>query len=448
MLLLVGAAVIFGRDLGQPSAEFDEAVYLASARALAGGAELGREVFSSQPPLFFAVLELTYRLAGESAEALRVLMLLFTLGGAVAAWALVRPMSGAGGGLLAAALFLAAPAVGERAAVISADIPAISLGVGALAAAAAVSRRPWLGAVAGGLLVAALMVKLLAVPFVPAVVVGLWAARAGRAAWAWAVGGAAGVTLLVLLPYLGALDALWNGAVGTREAARRVIAGGPGGTDWLLVTGYVGLGLAGLVALLSGIGAPREWWRQRASILALFVGGGLFLLLHRPLYTHHYVVLSAPLALFVASAWTRLRAAPVVIGIAVALLVPLAVRSREAPPENYSAQRGAAVVLEDETTSGQRVLSDLPLVPLMAGRETPPETIDVSYTRMGSDPDAPRQVAERLDEAGAVVAGRSFLVDPALLAQIEDRFPRRVDVEGIRVYLPSRSTGRPSGPIS
>ncbi len=447
VLLLLGAA-LFGRELSSPSAEFDEAVYLASARALAEGAQLGGEVFSSQPPLFFTFLEAAYALADGNAVAIRIGMLVLTLAGGVAAWALVRPMAGPVGGLIGAALFIMAPAVAERAAVVSADVPSVALGVGALAAAAAAGRRPAWGAAAGGLLAAALLVKLLAAPFLPAVLVGLWAARAGRAAWGWAVGGAVAVTVAVMLPHAGAIGDIWTGVAGTRDAARGVIAGGPGGVDWFQMLGFLGLAAAAVVALAAGVGAPREWWRERASILALLAGGILFCLVHRPLFSHHYVAISAPLALLVASAWPRLRAAPVVVGVALLLLAPLAIQSRATPPRDYAAQQGAAVILEEETSPRLPVVSDLPLVPALAGRSTPPGVIDASYVRMGSDPDAPGAVLAASDGAGAVVAGRAFLANPSLLAAIERRFPRVETAGDIRIYLPAEPDGRPSGPMS
>jgi len=81
--ILAIAGLVLGRGIGAPSAEFDEAVYLASARALAGGAELGREVFASQPPLFFTALEGAHRLVGGDASLIRAFMLVGALGGAV-----------------------------------------------------------------------------------------------------------------------------------------------------------------------------------------------------------------------------------------------------------------------------------------------------------------------------------------------------------------------------
>lgn len=450
--LMVVGGLLLGRGLGSPSAEFDEAVYLASARALAEGAQLGGEVFSSQPPLFFAFLEGAYALTDGSAIAIRMAMLALTLAGGLAAWALVRPMAGPAGGVAAAALFVLAPAVANRAAVISADVPSVALGIAALAAAAAAGRRPAWGFAAGGLLAAALLVKLLAAPFVPAVIVGLWAVRAGRSAYAWGVAGAIVVALAVLVPYAGAVGEIWTGVAGTREAARGVVAGGPGGTDWLEMVAFAGVGVLALAGIVGGLRAPREWWRERASIIALLAGGIVFCLLHRPLFSHHYVVISAPLALFAASAWRRLWAAPLVIGLAALLLAPFAIRAREAPPRDYSDQERAAVLLEEETRPSQRVVSDLPLVPMLAGREVPPQTIDASYVRMGSDPAAPEAVVDAASGAGAVVAGRAFLADPELLARIEERLPRVVEVGGIRVYLAESASGgdsgRPSAPIS
>ncbi len=442
----MAAGVVLGRGLGTPSAEFDEAVYISSARALAGGAELGRDVFASQPPLFFSFLEGSYRLFEGSDTAIRALMLVVTLGGAVASWALVRQIAGRVAGLIAAALFLLAPAVVDRAAVISADVPAVALVVGAVAVATVlVPKRAEWALAAGALVGAAVMVKLLAAPLVPAVLIALWAVRAPIRAYGYAVVGGAAVVVAAIIPYLGSADALWEGVAGIRGDARGVFGPGVGGGTAVLFVSLAGLAIAAAAGLVAAAGEPRSWWRERAAILAMVVGGLVFVFVHRPLFAHHLVVISVPLALLAASAWPVLRARPAagfaaVFGI-VMLLAPLPIRDREAPPSAFEDQERVAEIVRAQTAPSEPVISDLPLVPILADRTSPPQTIDVSFVRMGSDPDAPAIVLAEAEDAGAVVAGRAFLESPGLMDQLAARFPESERVGDITVFY----RGLPAG---
>lgn len=446
LILVAAAALVLGRGIGTPSAEFDEAVYLASARALTGGAELGQDVFASQPPLFFSFLEGSYWLFDGSDTAIRVLMLFATLGGAVAAWALVREIAGREAGLIGAGLFLVAPSIGERAAVISGDVPAVAFVVAAVAVATiAVPKRAEWALAAGVLGGAALMLKLLAAPLLPAVLVALWAVRAPIRAYVYAIAAAAAAVVVAVVPYLGSAGDLWEGAFGIRGGARDVFGPGVGGGTAILFIALGGLALAAVAGLVAAIGAPKNWWRERAAILAMVAGGLVFVFFHKPLFAHHLVVISAPLALLAASAWPRLRVQPAaalvaVVGI-VLLLAPLPIRDREAPPPAFDDQERVAEIVRAETAPSDPVISDLPLVPILADRAPPPQTIDVSFVRMGSDPDAPAIVLAEAEDAGAVVAGRAFLASPGLVDQLAARFPESERVGDITVFY----RGLPAG---
>ncbi|MBJ7454399.1 MAG: glycosyltransferase family 39 protein, partial [Blastococcus sp.] len=187
-LIVLAVGIAAGRDLAAHSAEFDEGVYLGSARALADGAALGTDVFASQPPLFFIGLRALASGGAGDPAAMRGAFLLLALGGVLAAALAVRPIAGPVGGCLAALLVGLSPAVVDRAAVVSADVPALALGLMALAAATAAPRHgpratAVAAAAAGALLAAAVLVKLLAVPFLVAIVAGALRRRAGRREW-------------------------------------------------------------------------------------------------------------------------------------------------------------------------------------------------------------------------------------------------------------------------
>jgi hypothetical protein len=77
----------------------------------------------------------------------------------------------------------------------------------------------------------------------------------------------------------------------------------------------------------------------------------------------------------------------------------------------------------------------------LADRAPPPQTIDVSFVRMGSDPDAPAIVLAEAENAGAVVAGRAFLTSSGLVDQLAARFPESERVGDITVFY----RGLPAG---
>ncbi len=437
--LLALAGLLLGRDIRVPSAEFDEGVYAASARALAGGATLGSEVFASQPPLFFAALEVVWR-AGGGETGLRVAALGWALAAGLAAWAIVRPGHGALRGLAACALVLAAPAVAGRAAVVSADLPAMALTLWALVAARAAVRRPAWGLAAGALAAAAVLTKLSALAVLPALAVLALTARARRPAVLAAALGAALVGAAVAVVHAGEAGAIAEGVAGIRGAARGIDLP-PGNPPLALVAGFAGLALvlgAGLAA--RGARGSAAWARDQAPEITLLAGGALLALVHRPLFLHHLVVLSAPAAVLAASALLP-RTAALTAAAGALLLVPGVMAGREVMGAR---ERDALAAVADRvrgaTAPGEEVVSDLPRVPALAGRPTPPGAIDASLVRVGSGSLGREAILREAAGAGAVVAGRAFRGVPGLDAALRARFPAVADVAGVRVY------GRPSGP--
>src|SRR5262249_47522405 len=163
-------ALLLGRHLAAPSLEFDEGVYVGSADLLSHGLRLGSDVFSSQPPLFFALLDGVDRVSGGSLAVFHGMTVAIAVAGALAGLGLVGGFAGPFRALVAAAMVVLAPGVVDAAAVVSADVPSVALGTAALLAARAARRRAIWGAAAGALICCALLVKLLAAPFAIALV--------------------------------------------------------------------------------------------------------------------------------------------------------------------------------------------------------------------------------------------------------------------------------------
>lgn len=440
--LLVLATLLYARDLGAPSLEFDEGVYLSSADLLARGLSAGQDVFTSQPPLFFTLLDAGNDLVGGDAAGLRALAVLLALAATLAGWAIVRHIAGPTPALAATGLLALTPGVVDAAAVVSADVPSIAFGAGALVAARAARARPAWGLAAGALLVCALATKLLALPFGVALLAGALAARPPRAAFAWFAAGA-GATLGALLAIsFGALGPLYDGAVAFHLKARdapAIAASDPLSIVVLIVLAYLGI----MIVLLLGLARLRRpealaWLRARADLAGLLAGGLLLCAIQRPLLHHHLVVVAWPLALLAASTLPP-RPDRRTWGLAAAgaaLALPLALHGRWTVPEEERARLAEiATLVRTHTAPTDAVVSDLPLVGLLAERPSALATVDPSYVRVSTGSLDTVAILRAADAAGAAVVGRSFREVPGLQAAIEDRFDRTEEVGGVAVYL-------------
>jgi 4-amino-4-deoxy-L-arabinose transferase-like glycosyltransferase len=446
---MAAGAALLTRRAALPSTEFDEQVYLASADLLTRGFELGRDVFTSQPPLFLSFLAAANELAGGDATTLRLLSVLLTMAGALAAWAIVRGRAGALPALATAALVVLAPGVVEAAAVVSADVPSVALGTLALLAAHRARGQPVWGLAAGGLLACAVLTKLLALPFAVALAAGAVAERPPRRAVALFVLGIGAVAAAVALVYADVLGALWQGAVGLHLHARDTQVQLPRPSIFvtvvLIVLAYVGM----LAVLAAGVlevarGRLGEWMRQRADLLALTGAGIVLCALQRPLLNHHLVIVAWPLALLAGSSLpvrlTRSRRTLAIAGLGALLVVPWAVHGRDTvAPADARALQGAAAQVAASTSPNEAVVSDLPAVTLLARRRSAAATVDPSYVRVQTGELSREEIVRAARGAGAVVVGRSFRDVPGLRTALARRFTRFTTHAGIAVWTAPRA---------
>jgi hypothetical protein len=454
--VLVAGALLLARHLGVPSFEFDEQVYLASADLLRRGFELGRDVFTSQPPLFFSFLRAAAGLTGGDATVMRAMSVALTLLGALAGWAIVRPRAGRLAGLATASLLIMAPGVVDAAAVVSADVPSVALGTLALLTAQLAIRRPAWALGSGALLACALLTKLLAAPFAAAILALAIVHRPPPRTMALFAAGFAAVAVAVLAAYASVLGSLWSGAVGLHLAARGADLHFP--TDSivaivvLIVLAYLGLLAIVAVGLLDpGRDRLRTWARDRADLLVLLADGIALCAVQRPVQSHHLVIIAWPLALLAGSALpahAARRRTAALVALGVVLVLPWAIhgRSLESRGERRVLLEAASAVAR-ATPPGARVVSDLPLVPLLAGRIAAPGTVDPSYVRVELGELSPAAIKAASESAGAVVIGRAFRLVPGLEQVLTARF-RRVQIYGdLTVWTGPRSgvAAQPAG---
>ena len=473
LLALTGAvAVAFAPGL-HADAAYDEGVYLGSVDALVHGQKLGSEIFVSQPPGFYVLLEAERVVFGSSLHAMRLAMLALALVGCLAAFYVGRCVAGRLGGFLAMALLAAPVAVEDEAVRVRADFPSVALSLVAVALALFAVRRTGAPAavaatLAGATLAAAVSVKLLAVTaIVPVVAIVL--RRRPRLVLELAAGVAA-VAAAFAGFYAGVLGPLWSDVVRFHLRAQSAqIEGAP--SD---LTGN----FAKLVNTLTdshGVRSPFPWlvligviatlaaWRRRllfdAVPLWLWAAvSTVFLAWHRPLWAHDIVMLTAALALASGVGLAALpsvgRLAPRALAAVCALAIAATVAHHveRTPAGESSGIEWAAKALRARTPAGSEVASDLPIVPFLADRRQPGVLIDTSTTRIESDWLPAETIIREIDHdrLSAVVIGHNLASEPEVVRAVRARFPysvRRDDVSlpgeksrTVRVYLPSAST--------
>jgi hypothetical protein len=122
ILAAFSVSVLFAIAQGAPF-EVDESVYATQARAwAAGGPTTG--ILPHRAPLMPAIGTLIYKAGARSEWPFRVTGLFFGLAAVVFVWALGRLIAGPRAGLLAAAVFAAAPTIELRSSQFMTDVPA------------------------------------------------------------------------------------------------------------------------------------------------------------------------------------------------------------------------------------------------------------------------------------------------------------------------------------
>ncbi len=362
--------------LGAPfSHDYDEGVYLLGAREMLHGAVPFRDLFSSQPPLYLWLVRAAFAVGGDTVTAGRALSVLSALVACGAVAAISRRAGGARVAALAALLCGLSPGFWRAARSCQAEAPALALGVLGLALVASPRRalRPGWQLAAGALLGLALSTKLLVLPLLLPLLwwAGRWPGRA-RALLA-----ALAAALAVAVPH--GLGAVLREAVGLHLDALSLREG-------LGLEGILSRAWLPAAAALAGLAVPG---RRRLRVgLALWCGGALaFLLVHRPVFTHHVALLAPPLAAAAAvgleALWRRAGTVPA-LAVAAALLLAVGVRGRPREAGPSAADQAALAFIARSTGPDARIASDAQMLVFRAGRRCPPELVDTSRVRVAS----------------------------------------------------------------
>ena len=460
-VLIAGAAgLVYTRALGTRT-NYDEGVYLASLDAMRRGQELGAELYTSQPPVFYWLLNALAAPFGSSIPGIRVAFALLAIVGVGAAIALCWRLYGPPAGVAAGALVAIGPPYATFAPTVSADVPAVALGLVSLAlltfALRGASPRPWAAAAAGAVLALAVLTKLLAIPFVVPFVALALAAREARRVLPTALVSAALVALVVVVANAGALGDIWREVVTDHTNARNLgsLSGNVDQIRTLLEprTPFGWLAPLGFLTFLLSRRARPTW-----PMWTFVPAAAGFLVLVRPLTDHHLVLLSVACAVAagpsLALAIGGLRRAPQAVAVAVLVLLVAAGIFQEQrrlhrndvaePPE----VTWAIETVERTTGRNALVVTDQPIVLFRAKRATAGPLVDISSTRVaGGTLTAAEVNAEiRRSQPDAVLVNRMLRSLPAVIARLERGYRGRVRCGSATLYLISR-TATPACPV-
>ncbi len=458
--LIVAGCFVFMRALGTMT-NYDESVYLASLDAMRRGQELGSEIYTSQPPVFYWVLRALALPFDSSIEGIRAGFAVLALAGVAAAIALGWRLYIPAAGVAAGALLVIAPPYPSNAHVVAADAPAVALGVTSLALVAFALRsartRPFAVA-AGAVLTAAVLTKVLAVPFLVPFLALTLAERKARQVLPAAMAGAAAVVVLVVVVHGGAIDDIWRGVFSDHTGNPQPLSVKLDPIRHYLHphTPIAYLAPAGLLALVLSRQARRTW-----PLWTLVPASVLFLLLVPALLDHHLVLLSAAVAVSAGPSLAlgitaiRSRALRVTAAALMSLFVAAGVYQEQRRLHRNDLPERAEIAwavdaLAATTRPTDVVVTDRQVIGFLANRETPGRLVDISNTRItGGGITEAELIAEiARSRAAAVVVDRELRDLPPVLARLEELYPVRIHCGEATLYLPAGSAAPPPCPIS
>jgi len=402
--------------------EYDEGVYLLSARSLLAGNELFTSVFSSQTPAFLETLAFAMRIGGDSLETGRLTILGFSLVALAAIGFLARRIAGPWAGVAAVAAMALSATFVDLAHVVEAETPAMAVALLALCAALQSRRLDWhrgwlLGS--GALLALGALFKLMVVPMAAplGLLLFLAPARGDETEWSldgrgtallgriagralWVAAGAAAVGVVPLLLY--DIDALYDQTVTFHVTKHEVFRLLPVSNLWRAAN-HVRADEA--VAAFAGLGIVLMLVRRRPAALWLLAWFSLMLVVvtfQAPLFWRHFVLLTPPIALAAGAAAPLAgmdlhRRSPVLLtlaAIALWIATTLSSHSRrgdavfplvpKSERRNYSVSllKDISEWIRSNTDASEMVVSDDPMAVFLAGRQVPPTLCDTSSARI------------------------------------------------------------------
>jgi len=474
-------------NLGDHNWLYDEAGYIAVPWMVAAGHTLYTEVYSPSPPLFTLSVAAAFKVWGNSVEVGRAVIVAYSALGLLAAALLAREIRGRVAGLAVVLLLFFSPEYFRLSRVTMSEVPAASLALISLLALLVYWRRGqrgWL-VLSGLTLAASLLLKLVtlfALPlpilavalrhfYPPSPGAGRFAAVSGKGMVLdfalWAVSFCLPILLCLLIydpwaMYEQAVALHWRGREFHQvDYSRR----GP------RILGYLWQD-RGLLMLALG-GSLFCWLRrsrQALLVVAWFLLVTIMMINQAPLTTHHMLPMVPPLAILAGvmvqegwdswlalirqRRWQSVLLPAVGVGLVAFYLVnwPAVTKSnreemvRTNTPDELV--EDAISLLRQATAPGDFVISDDPLIVLLAGRNIPPTLTGADWRRLHVGYLTAEQLIALSEQYGvsALVFWKERFDSLTTYVQwVEDRFEAvKIGTSSHRLYLPPQLSESPS----
>lgn len=509
-LIWLMALVLRLWPIGSYSSDYDEGVYWQSLRAMAQGHALFTQIFSSQPPFFLLSLYPFYLLLGQTLVAARLAVVIYSLVGLISIYYAARAMGGRWAGVVATALLAFDPLYLTGSYTLQAEVPALAFEIACVAFAVGAMRRTGrqrhiFACLSGCTLSLGVMTKLFdVVALVPALLyLGLpvfhafigddgrlrkptrqdisASVRAVLPDVALFAGGMLVVGALVLAPFAGHWGTVYDQVVRFHVVAGRAVNRGLiFNVKLLLATEMSGivsrqflfefpLILLALVGVVLGIW--RHDWRVAPPLLWATLSFVL-LLQQQPLFDHHRVLLTPPLALLSAlvvplASLATSNALPLSAGkqevraisartariatVSIWLVAFISLSTsmldvRGAAQPIPDAQRQMASALRAETLPQDQIVTDDQYIAGMADRTVLPQLVDTSQVRIASGYLTAQQLESAITKADARVilfASGRFDGVPGFREWVRENYSQAIDFGGGRTLYIKQPSGPP-----
>ncbi len=424
----------------------DEGINLQKANLLSQGFSLYSEIWSDQPPFLTIVLGLVNWVFPYSVTAGRVTVLIFALMLVVALYLAVRNASGRLAGWLSVILLISSPMFIKLSVSVMIGLPSIALAAVSLVLGQSTSRRALTAGLSGCVLALAISTKISAALILPAVLIAIVQASDHRPLRSLGTFFAWLCTTLVLLLGLGS-DFAFAQLVSPHLTAFSVeiqsLIGGPHALKEL-VRQRAPLLFWGFILFFPFLLVRRPAWQNIYPALAWIILCGIVFSLHRPLWSHHALILMPPLAWLVAS-WVApilsrevsdlrahrfqhllkgrhltLASAIMLGGLIAAVTITGVDRARKGflRQPSFEAKR-ADIWFELNRQSSKRAIADRPMFAYRAGLSVPPALAVWSRKRMLTGRLTEDQIySEILNAPDAVILLSRFAYSDGFLSKI------------------------------
>jgi len=465
--------------LGDFNWTHDEGAYISAGWMVSKGYHLYEETMCSSPPLLIHLLAFFLSVFGRSISVARAAIVVYCVIGFICVGLIAKEMDGWPAAILASAILFIPSEIFSYSLRAFSTVPAMCLVAGAILAEIRYFRtgsRAWLvlaGVMtAGGLLTKLLVMFAIPMPIMAVLLRHFWRGHRrsdlGETLWLREIAIDSLVALLsIFLPIAVYLLAM-NPQAAIENTIQFQLEGRTQHGLWIIDNLWEMLKIMRdqlPLVILAAIGAGRLY-RIRPLRSTLLIGGSLalvaFLLNHSPLYDHHVTAVFFPLAILAAveisaiarhllgirvpgiQQLTRTQIVEIAILPIFALSLVVSLNSNRLEWMKFhtpdESELSAIQFLQRTTQPGDLVVSDEPLLPLLAERKIVPMLTEVSWKRLrvgDLSPEEMIELTERRHPAAVVIWKERFE------NTVYDHWVRRhyslahLDSSSHRVYLES-----------